>query len=121
MARSKKQTARKSTGGSLADHRVSQKQVGVNLNLSPPEAQGKHQKKFVDKNGKTKYRPGFLALKQIRHYQRGTKMLIKRAPFYRLVKQILREAKMNMLLQVAALEVLQVNYKAKYHPPGVLI
>ena len=40
---------------------------------------------------KTKYRPGFLALKEIRRYQRSTELLIRRLPFQRLVKNTVRE------------------------------
>ena len=37
---------------------------------------------------KHRYRPGTLALREIRHYQKKTNLLIKRAPFARLVREI---------------------------------
>lgn len=55
-----------------------------------------------------RYRPGTLALKEIRHYQKGTELLIKRAAFQRLVKEIAQEFKTDLRFQVAALEALQV-------------
>ena len=35
-----------------------------------------------------RFRPGTLALREIRRYQRGTDLLIKKAPFSRLVREI---------------------------------
>ena len=37
---------------------------------------------------KHRYRPGTLALREIRHYQKKTDLLIRKAPFARLVKEI---------------------------------
>ena len=39
-------------------------------------------------NYRARYRPGTLALAEIRRYQKSTELLIKRAPFARLVRQI---------------------------------
>ena len=44
-----------------------------------------------DGRKKTKYRPGFLALKEIRWYQRSTELLIRKLPIQRLVKNTVRE------------------------------
>ena len=35
--------------------------------------------------------PGTLALKEIRHYQKSTHLLLRKAPFARLVRQLLQE------------------------------
>ncbi|KAF9526309.1 histone H3, embryonic, partial [Crepidotus variabilis] len=35
-----------------------------------------------------RFRPGVVALREIRHYQRSTELLIRRLPFQRLVKEI---------------------------------
>ena len=40
---------------------------------------------------KHRYRPGTLALREIRHYQKKTNLLIKRAPFARLLKEIAQD------------------------------
>lgn len=37
---------------------------------------------------KRRYRPGTLALKEIRTYQRGTDLLIRRLPFARLIREV---------------------------------
>jgi len=40
---------------------------------------------------KTRYRPGTVALREIRKYQKSTELLIKKLPFQRLVKQLVRD------------------------------
>lgn len=57
---------------------------------------------------KHRYRPGFLALKEIRRYQESSELLIKRLPFQRVVREITREFKMEYRWQGAALEAMQV-------------
>lgn len=85
------QTARKSTGG---------------LNNSRNEAESR---KITDKNGVRKYRPGVVALKEIRHYQRSTELVIKHAPFQRLVREIVAQFKLHDLrIQANAMFCLQV-------------
>ena len=39
-----------------------------------------------------KYRPGTVALREIRRYQKSTKLLIRKVPFMRLVREVAREA-----------------------------
>ena len=38
-----------------------------------------------------RYRPGTVALREIRRYQKGTELLIRKAPFQRLVREIMQE------------------------------
>lgn len=40
---------------------------------------------------KPRYRPGMLALREIRRYQRSTELCLKRLPFQRLVRQIAQD------------------------------
>ena len=47
-------------------------------------------KMMVPKRRKLRYRPGTVALQQIRRYQKTTDLLIKKLPFYRLVREILQ-------------------------------
>ena len=56
-----------------------------------------------------RYRPGTLALKEIRKYQKSTDLLIKKAPFIRLVKEILHKKldKTEIRMQCIAVEALQ--------------
>lgn len=75
MARTK-QTARKSTGG-----KAPRKQLAT-----------KAARKSAIVNGGVKkphrYRPGTVALREIRKYQKSTDLLIRKAPFQRLVREI---------------------------------
>ena len=43
-----------------------------------------------------KYRPGHLALQEIRHYQRGTNLLIQKLPFQRLIREISQQFKVDI-------------------------
>ena len=54
-----------------------------------------------------RYRPGTLALRAIRHYQKSTALLIPKAPFKRLVRGILREYN-DTRIQLSAVTALQV-------------
>ena len=53
------------------------------------------------------YRPGTLALREIRHYQKRTNLLIKKAPFARLVREIAQEFKQDLRFQNSAIGALQ--------------
>ena len=51
----------------------------------------KHPRKAVGKVKKPhRYRPGTVALRQIRKYQSSTELLIRKLPFQRLVKEVCR-------------------------------
>ena len=56
---------------------------------------------------KHRYRPGTLALREIRHYQKKTDLLIRKAPFARLVKEIARELMVEIRFRGSAINVLQ--------------
>ena len=56
---------------------------------------------------KHRYRPGTLALREIRHYQKKTNLLIKRAPFARLVKEIAHSSRQDLRFQSSAISALQ--------------
>ena len=49
----------------------------------PRKAKGKVKKPY-------RYRPGTVALRQIRKYQKSTELLIRKLPFQRLVKEVVR-------------------------------
>ena len=55
------------------------------------------------------YRPGTLALREIRKYQKTTNLLIRKAPFIRLVREILhgKLGKTEIRMQRIAVEALQ--------------
>ena len=59
------------------------------------------------RNNKVKYRPGTLALREIRHYQKRTNLLIQKLPFRRVVREIAQDFKTDLRFQEAALMALQ--------------
>jgi histone H3 len=52
-------------------------------------------------------RPGAAALREIRRYQRGGDLLIRKTPFQRLVREIVGKFQPGFRIQLAALEALQ--------------
>ena len=56
---------------------------------------------------KRRYRPGTLALREIRHYQKKTNLLIKRAPFARLVREIAQSFMQELRFLNSAIGALQ--------------
>ena len=56
---------------------------------------------------KPHYRPGTLALWEIRHYQKKTNLLIKRVPFARLVREIAQGFRQDLRFQNSAIGALQ--------------
>jgi len=61
------------------------------------------------KNPRKKYRarPGTSALRQIRRYQKSTDMLISKAPFSRLVREIASDFKFDLRFQADAIQAIQ--------------
>lgn len=94
MARTK-QTARKSTGGKAPRKHISTKAAAK----SAPVAAG------IKKPHR--YRPGTVALREIRRYQKSTELLIRKLPFQRLVREIAQETKTDLRFQSAAIAALQ--------------
>lgn len=54
-----------------------------------------------------RYRPGTVALREIRRYQKSTDLLIRRAPFQRLVREISSEFKGDLRFQTSAILAIQ--------------
>lgn len=95
MARTK-QTARKSTGG-----KAPRKQLAMNVACKTAPVTG------VVKKKQHRYRPGTVALREIRRYQKTTELLIRRAPFQHLVREIAQGFKTDLRFQSSALMALQ--------------
>nr|XP_005905164.1 PREDICTED: histone H3.3C [Bos mutus] len=53
------------------------------------------------------YRPGTVALDEIRRYQKSTELLIRKLPFQRLVREIAQDFKTDLRFQRAAIGALQ--------------
>ena len=54
-----------------------------------------------------RYRPGTVALREIRRYQKSTELLIRKLPFQRLVREIAQEFKSDLRFQGSAVLALQ--------------
>merc|ERR1712014_365323 len=80
MARTK-QTARKSTGG-----KAPRKQLAAKAARKSAPAAGDVKKPH-------RYKPGTVALREIRRYQKSTELLIRKLPFQRLVREIAQDFK----------------------------
>jgi histone H3 len=56
---------------------------------------------------KHRYRPGTVALREIRTYQKSTELLMRKLPFQRLVREIAQDYKSDLRFQSAAILALQ--------------
>ena len=54
-----------------------------------------------------RFRPGTVALREIRRYQKSTELLIRRQPFMRVVREIAQDFKTDLRFQAAAILALQ--------------
>lgn len=67
--------------------------------------------KTLGKSGGVKktrrFRPGSLALREIRRYQKSTELLIRKMPFQRLVREISQEFRSDLRFQSTAILALQ--------------
>ncbi len=54
-----------------------------------------------------RYRPGTVALREIRRYQKSTDLLVRKLPFQRLVREIAQDVSENLRFQQTALLALQ--------------
>ncbi len=93
MARTK-QTARKSTGGKAPRKQVANKAArksAVSGGVKKPH----------------RFKPGTVALREIRRYQKSTELLIRKLPFQRLVREIAQDYKTDLRFQSSAIAALQ--------------
>ena len=95
MARTK-QTARKSTGGKAP-----------RLHLATKAARNLTRSFGGGVKKPHRWRPGTVALREIRKYQKGTDLLMRKAPFQRLVREIACGIKSDLRMQSTALLALQ--------------
>lgn len=54
-----------------------------------------------------RYKPGTVALREIRKYQKSTELLIRKQPFQRLVREIAQDTKIDLKFQSQAVLALQ--------------
>ncbi|KAJ3670170.1 hypothetical protein LUZ60_010494 [Juncus effusus] len=87
-----KQTARKSTGDKApCKQLVARKFAPTTSGVKKPH----------------RYRPGMVALREIRKYQKSTELLIRKLPFQRLVREIAQDFKTDLRFQSHAVRALQ--------------
>ena len=96
MARTK-QTARKNTGGKAPRKHVAVKQA---KKAAAPLVAGGVKRAH-------RFRPGTVALREIRRFQKSTELLIRKLPFQRLVREIASEFKNDLRFQSSAVLALQ--------------
>lgn len=94
MARTK-QTARKTMGMKMA-----RKELAKGVARKTAQASGGAKRAF-------RWRPGTVALREIKRYQKTTDLLIRRLPFQRLVKDIARNLEAELRFQASAIHALQ--------------
>ena len=97
MARTK-QTARKnaSTAGKAPRKQLASKQAARKSAPSMGGIKKPH-----------RYRPGTVALREIRKYQKSTELLIRKLPFQRVVREIAQDYKSDLRFQSSAIIALQ--------------
>lgn len=91
-----KTTARKSTGGKAPRKQLATKAA----QKSAPTGGGGVKKPH-------RYRPGTVALREIRRFQKSTELLIRKLPFARLVREVAQDFKNDLRFQASALLALQ--------------
>lgn len=95
MARTK-QTARLSTGGKAPRRQLATKAA----RKSSPQS-------GIVKPPRRRWRPGTIAIREIRKYQKSTELLIRKIPFQRLVREIAQDFKTDLRFQTSAILALQ--------------
>jgi histone H3 len=120
MARTK-QTARKSAGGLAPRKQLATKAArkSVPATGGHPVSKGGGKASKASKAVKRsqlatggvkkphRYRPGTVALREIRRYQKSTELLIRKLPFQRLVREIAQDFKTDLRFQNSAVVCLQ--------------
>lgn len=95
MARTK-QTARHSTGGKAPKFGMATKCARKTASSPGLGVKKPH-----------RYRPGTVALREIRRYQKSTELLLRKQPFQRLVREVAQEIDAKMRFQSHAIIALQ--------------
>jgi len=95
MARTKQTTPRSNGGGKAPRKQLATKAA----RKSAPTAGGVRKPH--------RYRPGTVALREIRRYQKSVDLIIRKAPFQRLVREIAQDLKSDLRFQSTAVLALQ--------------
>jgi histone H3 len=95
MARTK-QTARKSTGGKAPRKTVASKAARKTTTTSGGGVKKPH-----------RFRPGTVALREIKKLQKSSELLMRKLPFQRLVREIAQDYKTDLRFQASSVLALQ--------------
>src|SRR3989338_6705311 len=100
-----KQTARKTVANKSTGGKQPRKTIAA-----------KESKKTLPSTGGLKkphsYKPGTVALREIRKYQKSTELLIRKLPFQRLVREVAQDYKTDLRFQGSAVLALQESAEA---------
>ncbi|XKL63888.1 hypothetical protein PGB90_006252 [Kerria lacca] len=80
---------------------------GINVSKPPAVVNAKAIVPPDIKKVKRRYRPGTVALREIRKYQKSTELLLRKAPFQRLIREIAQYRKVDVRFQISAIMALQ--------------
>ena len=97
MARTK-HTVRKAMDGAAMRMVQASRNIAVKAPHKPPPCQMQKKRRF---------RPGTVALREIQWYQKSTDLLIRRAPFQRVMYEIMRGFRNDLRIQAVAIKGLQ--------------
>ena len=90
-----KHTSKKNTGG-----KAPRKALATKATQKALENKQKEKKPH-------RYRPGTVALREIRRYQKSTDLLLRKMPFQRLVREVAQDFKCDLRFQQSAILALQ--------------
>jgi histone H3 len=106
MARTK-QTSRKSTGGKAPRKQLAEKARRMSQQTSKSKKPRKTAPPPQGVRKPHRYRPGTVALREIRKYQKTSNLLIAKLPFQRLVREIAQDFVTDFRFQKLAVKALQ--------------
>lgn len=100
---------KKASKAKKSDGKVQEKVVtkGVGKGKGIGKGKGKKVSKGFEPRKPHRYRPGTVALREIRKFQKSTNLLVRKAPFSRLCREIAEDYKVNVRFQGSALMCLQ--------------
>ena len=100
-----KHTTRKAMDGAATRMVKASKNIAVKAHHKPPSHQMQKKRRF---------RPGTVALREIQQYQKSTDLLIRRAPFQRVIYEIMRGFRNDLRIQAVAIKGLQEAAEAYF-------
>jgi histone H3 len=105
VARKEPPSGRKSNGGRKKATGIYKRKKTTKPNIRKSYDANKPPKKH-------KYRPGTVALREMKHYMKSTDLLIRKLPFQRLVRDIAKDFKTELRFQSSAILALQEAVEA---------